>query len=97
MKPAWDEFALEAVIPSEARGLKIGRVIRNTLEPLRVDVAHALTSDSDTVTLSPDDALRSYEVRKWLPLTQCLARHMMKAEFPGEFLLGNMTASPERK
>ena len=82
----WDAMALSSLFPSEALGKKFGYVIDQFLTPLRVDVAHALSSKSGELTLSVDELLHTQKVNKWLPPTKCIVRRMLKDEFPTEFL-----------
>jgi len=84
--PKWDSLDLESMIPVEAQGKRASRVIDEYLRPLRVDVAHALFSEQGEITLSADELLHFWRVTKWLPVTRCLARLMLKNEFPQEFL-----------
>jgi hypothetical protein len=79
-------MALSSIFPAEALGKKFGYVIDKILTPLRVDVAHALSSASGELTLSVDEILHTQNVNKWLPLTKCIVRRMLKDEFPAEFL-----------
>ena len=73
------------VLCDEAKGKKFGTVIDQYLQPLRVKIAHAVL-DSGELTMIADDELGLEEVFKWLPLCKCIARHMLKNEFPKEFL-----------
>ena len=82
----WDPMALDSIFQPESLGKKFGDVIDNILTPLRVDIAHALSSKSGDLTLSVDDLLHIQKVNKWLPLTKCIVRRMLKDEFPEEFL-----------
>lgn len=79
-------MALDSIFQPESLGKKFGDVIDNILTPLRVDIAHALSSKSGDLTLSVDDLLHIQKVNKWLPLTKCIVRRMLKDEFPEEFL-----------
>ena len=70
---------------SEARGKKFTRIIDDYLRPLRVRIAHAVL-DSGALTLSADEEMDIQQVFKWLALTRCIVRHMLKSDFPSEFL-----------
>ena len=82
----WDAMALDSIFRKGVVGRKIKYVIDNELYPLRVEIAHALFSESGEPTLYADELLHVERVNKWLPLTKCIARRMLKNEFPGEFL-----------
>jgi hypothetical protein len=55
------------------------------ITPIRVRIAHAVL-ESGELTLSADEEMDIREVYKWLSLTKCIARHMLKSDFPNEFL-----------
>ncbi len=80
----WDPIALSSIFVQEARGKKFGAVIEHHLLPLRTRIAHAI-SQSGELLLSADEALDVSKV-EWLPLAKCMARRMLKNEFPSEFL-----------
>jgi len=82
----WDAMALQSAVPPEVRGKKLGRVVDSILRPIRVDVAHALSGKSGELTMSVDELLHIHKISKWLLLTKCIARRMLKNEFPSEFL-----------
>jgi len=50
-----------------------------------VRIAHAVL-DSGELTLSADEEMDIRQVYKWLWLTKCLVRHMLRSDFPAEFL-----------
>jgi methylamine utilization protein MauJ/SEC-C motif-containing protein len=82
----WDAMALDSIFPAEVLGKRFGYVITTVLTPLRVDIAHALSLESGELTMSVDDLLHTQKVNKWLPLTKCIVRRMLKDEFPNEYL-----------
>lgn len=82
----WDEMALSSIFPAEARGRKCKEILDKELTQLRLDVAHALSSQTGAMTMSADEALHTERVNKWLGLTKCIVRRMLKNEFPTEFL-----------
>ncbi len=86
VRPDWDEITLESIFRKEALGKRIKYVVDGELHQLRTDIAHALLSESGELTLSVDEALHIERINKWLPLTRCIARRMLKNEFPDEFL-----------
>jgi len=86
IRRGWDGMALESAVPTEARGKKMGYVTNTILQPLRVDVAHALSAKSGELTMSVDELLHIQKISKWLLPTKCIVRRMLKNEFPVEFL-----------
>jgi methylamine utilization protein MauJ len=86
VRQAWDPMALSSIFIPEVLDKKFGDVIDKILEPLRNDIAHALSSKSGELRLSVDELLHTQKVNKWLPLTKCIARRMLKDEFPNDFL-----------
>jgi hypothetical protein len=82
----WDELALSGVFPTEGRGRKCKEILDKELTRLRLDVAHALSGSTGTMTMSADEALHIERVNKWLGLMKCIVRRMLKNEFPHEFL-----------
>lgn len=81
----WDYITLESIFVPEARGKKFNRIIDDYLRPIRVHVAHAVL-DSGELALSADEEMDVRQVYKWLSLTKCVVRHMLKSDFPQEFL-----------
>lgn len=86
VRPNWDDLSLSSIFPPEVRGKDITEIIENLLKPLRVNIAHALTATSGELTLSVDELLHIQNVGKWLYLTKCIVRRMLKDEFSGEYL-----------
>lgn len=86
IRPLWDDMALEQIFVSGIAGRTFGHVVENFLRPLRVKIAHALSEPSGELTMSADELLHVREVNRWLPLTKCIVRRMMKNEFPAQFL-----------
>jgi hypothetical protein len=81
----WDYIMLESIFVAEARGKKFNQIIDDHLRRVRDRIAHAIL-DSGELTLSADEDLDIREIYKWLSLTKCLVRHMLKSDFPHEFL-----------
>ena len=83
----WDSAndTLSGVVQLEARGKKYSRVIENYLRPIRIGIAHAMLTTGES-TLMSDEALHLNRLFRWLPLAQCIARSMLKSDFPDEFL-----------
>jgi hypothetical protein len=82
----WDEATLSDIFLPETIGRKIKHLVDEDLHRLRTNVAHALAAGSGDLTLSPDESLHIGMVCKWLPITRCIVRRMLKNEFPNEFL-----------
>lgn len=80
----WDEMTLESTFVSEALGKKVNWVIDEHLSKIRTRVAHAFL-DSGEPTFSSDDATERDEVLHWLPLAKCIARLLLRNEFPEGF------------
>jgi len=81
----WSQRALDSIFLPEASGKKFKYIVDETLYQVRHAIAHALTSNSGELTLSADDMLHLEKVHHLLPLTTCIARRMLKNEFPEEF------------
>jgi hypothetical protein len=95
----WDFIILKSIFVEESRGRKFTQIIDDYLRPVRDRIAHAVL-DSGELTLSADEDLDIREVYKWLSLMKCIARHMLKSDFPTEFLpylneLGEVVATTD--
>lgn len=86
VKRQWDELSLGWTVPTEARGKKVGNLFE-MLTGIRNNIAHALTEAGEPGHTA-DEQLNSPELNKWLPLVRCVARWMIKNDFPSEFLAG---------
>jgi hypothetical protein len=84
-RPDWDPMSLDEIFPPDVLGKKMSRIVDSELRPLRVKIAHAIL-DSGEPTLMADEGLDLEKITKWLPLTKCVVRRMLKDEFPAEFL-----------
>jgi hypothetical protein len=85
VRPAWDDLDLKSIFLDEACGRKFNRIVDDDLRPLRHAVAHSLLDDKETAV--PDGELtNTRKLSKWLPLTKCMVRRVLKNEFPYEFL-----------
>jgi hypothetical protein len=84
VRPAWGDLDLKSIFLDEACGRKFNRIIYDDLRPLRHAVAHSLLDDKEIAV--PDDELMNRKLSKWLPLTKCIVRRVLKNEFPYEFL-----------
>lgn len=82
----WDDLALKSIFPAEALGKKITKLISedDKLDTVRNKIAHAILR-SEEPTLSIDEASSVEAVNTWLPLTKCIARHLLNQEFPPRY------------
>jgi hypothetical protein len=78
-------MALASLFPDEVMGKGFQHVIDKVLYPIRVHIAHAISSQSGELTLTADELLHTQNIHKWLPLTKCIVRRMLKNDFPGTF------------
>jgi hypothetical protein len=97
VRPEWDDFALHQIFLTESLGKKASHLIERELRPLRNGIAHALFAAGGEIALSADNALDAERVNKWLPLTKCLVRLLLRNCFPREFLAGISPGSEEYK
>ncbi len=81
----WDEMALSSIFLPEISDKDFDWIYDHKLNPLRVDVAHGLFEKGE-LKLSADELLHTNRVEQWLPITKCIARRMLKNEFPDQFL-----------
>jgi len=86
IRPNWDPMALASLFPAEVAGKSFQYVIDKVLYPMRVDIAHAIMSQSGELTLTVDELLHTQNLNKWLPLLKCIVRRMLKNDFPADFL-----------
>jgi hypothetical protein len=87
VRPAWSLAALDSAVPPEVRGKSFDSVITDLLNPLRVNIAHALFEDTGReLTISYDDLLDTRKIAKLVPVIKCIVRRMMKTDFRGAFL-----------
>jgi hypothetical protein len=68
-------------------GKKLNDLIRagGVLDMIRNRIAHAVMRDETKETINIDDGLLINEVTSWLPLCKCIARYMLKKEYPQFF------------
>jgi hypothetical protein len=86
VRPAiWKPGELSTIFLPEAKGQKFYRISDDYLSPLRDAIAHSVL-DRKELELSADDRIDLWKIAKWLPLTKCIVRRMLKREFPEEFL-----------
>ena len=84
-KREWDDLTLAWTVPDEARGKKVGQIF-DMVTAVRNKIAHALLNE-DEPGHTADEQLNSPEINRWLPLLRCIARWLIKNDFP-EFLKG---------
>ena len=78
---------MDSAVPPEVRGKSFDEVTTDLLNPLRVNIAHALFQDTGReLTISYDDLLDTRKIAKFVPLVKCIVRRMMKTDFRAEFL-----------
>src|SRR5262249_28286558 len=73
----WDPASVGLVFPSETFGKRMNTVLQIHLRPLRNRVAHGILEPGE-LTLSTDRSLERSEVERWLPLTKCFTRYLLK-------------------
>jgi hypothetical protein len=78
----WDDMAPHSVFVPEARGKPFPRIV-DELAPIRDNIAHTLMQRADEL-VTMDDPESIEKVGKWLPVVKCMARLMLKNDFPAE-------------
>ena len=81
---SWDETVAHEIAHPEVRGRKFSHIAKSYLSPIRVRVAHSVLKSGEP-TLPVDEPSHLSQIYRWLPLTQYIARHMLKNEFPEVF------------
>lgn len=76
----WDEGIFDQVFIAEALGTKLNNLMDNELRPIRDRIAHGILDDGDFLLL--DRQADRDLVSHWLPLMRCMARRVMKNDFP---------------
>jgi hypothetical protein len=84
---SWNRMHFDSIFRPEARGKDFWSVFSAHLLPIRNRVAHALVGAGET-GYSIDNATDLRTVLYWLPVAKCMARRMLKNEFPTEFMPG---------
>jgi hypothetical protein len=80
----WDEFALTEIFRSTAIGRKVNEVVDKELYEIRLRIAHAVLRSGEPTALI-DDGHDRILINEWLPLTKCIARALLRNEFPDVF------------
>ena len=77
-----DDMALNSIFINDAVGRKISNLIDKSkeLHNMRLRIAHAVL-ESGEPTFSIDEGLYLDEVNKWFPITECIARFLLKEAF----------------
>jgi hypothetical protein len=78
----WDDMSVASVLVSAACGKPFLQIV-DELAPIRDNIAHTLLQRADEL-VSLDDPLAIWKVEKWLPVVKCMARVMLKSDFPAE-------------
>jgi len=88
MAPAWKDYHLDAIFPSTHRGRRFADLIGDDapMTKLRNEIGHAFTASSGKEVTNLDNKDFYVQAQGWLPLLKCVARRMMRNEFPTEFL-----------
>ncbi len=86
VRRAFDLATFDSAIPKDLRARSAEDVIERVLKPLRVNIAHALFPEGGELPISSDDLLHTHKVTGRLLFTRCLARRMLKNDFPKDFL-----------
>lgn len=84
----WDPMAIDSVFIPEVRGRTVGDIRDKELRSLRNDVGHLFDEGDKKIRLWIDDAEQTDGVHRWLPITTCIARLLLKNEFPQVYLSG---------
>jgi hypothetical protein len=84
LPPGPDEMNVAFVFPPNTFGQRVNRIIERVLTPLRVGIAHAVLDTGET-TLVAHELLHMRQIRTWLPLINCIARLMLRTDFPEAF------------
>ncbi len=77
----WDDLTLNSILIPEACGKTFGAIADGEPKSLRDNIAHTLLQRAGEL-VSMDDPLAREKVEKWLPPIKCIARTMLKNDFP---------------
>jgi hypothetical protein len=77
----FDLSTFDSAVPLDLRGRTASDVIDSVLNPLRVNVAHALFGNGGELPLSSDDLMHTHKITNRLLVTKCLVRRMLKNDF----------------
>ena len=85
--PKWDDMTVSSILLPKAKGKTFSYIIENVFSDLRHGIAHAFF-EAGELTVSIDDQVKLEVIHRWLPVARCMARRMLKNEFPGVVLAG---------
>ena len=80
----WDKMALDSIFFQESLDRKVYNIIDKRLNPIRLKIAHAVLKGGEPAILV-DEKTDINLVSKWLPICKCIARLLIKTEFPDVF------------
>ena len=81
VQQTWDSTALALIFRAKSLGRKVNDIIHGELEPIRNRIAHTVLRSGEP-TISIDEGLDIDLVTEWLPFGKCIARLLIKTEFP---------------
>ena len=84
--PEWDAMITTSLLLPDVAGKRFGGIIERSLNPVRIQIAHALFENTE-LGVSGDDPLSYETINKWLPILRCMVRRMLKNEFSKIFLV----------
>ena len=88
VRATWDDLDLKSIFVAEARGKKLTRIVQQELRLLRDAVAHAVLENEEGAFSLDLQVERGRRLSRWLPLTKCIVRRLLKMEFRDQFLVG---------
>ena len=80
-----DLATVRCAVPQEMRGCSADEVVKHVLKPLRDNIAHAILDAENELPVSPNNMLHIQQVTHCLPVIKCIARQMLKTDFPDHF------------
>jgi hypothetical protein len=84
LRQKWNDLAIAEIFPKSSIGRKINDVIDKELGELRNKIAHAVLRSGEPTVLIDDGADKSL-ILEWLPLAKCIARALLRTEYPDVF------------
>ena len=76
----WDTSIAQEILHPEIRGKHFQFIVNSILRRIRNRVAHGVLRGGEPSLLT-DEPTHLSELYRWLPLTQCIARHLLEREF----------------
>jgi hypothetical protein len=88
--PGWSQIHTARIFRKDAIGKRFEEIVGkgSDLWQLRNEIAHAFTDSRQKEVANLDDEDFYTRVHGWLPLLKCIARRMLRDEFPEECLAG---------